>query len=122
MIIVPGLWANVNVGSDSVEVFSSDGGIVNTGVTGDFIQVDIYLVIDGVVLGRSQVAIENGNFSRSGRWSFSVAATLTAGMHTVYVAALMSDCNAANSSPYAFVGGTADAATRATLTAIILNQ
>ncbi len=121
-INVPGLWASINVPSDSVAVFSSDGGIVNTGVNGDFVQVDIYLVVDGVVLERSQVAIENGVFSRSGRWSFSIVATLSAGMHIVHVDAILSDSNTGNSSPYAFVGGTPDAGTRGTLTAIVLKQ
>jgi hypothetical protein len=121
-VIVPGLWGNINLPTNSVAVLSSDGGIVNTGAAGDFVQVDIYLVVDGAVLGKSQVAIENGNFSRSGRWSFSIVATLSAGMHTVHVDAMLSDCNATNSSPYAFVGGTPDAGTRATLTAIVLKQ
>ena len=121
-IIVPGLWGNISVPSSSLVVFSSDGGIVNTGVIGDFVQVDVYLVVDGVVVEKSQVGIENGNFLKSGRWSFSTVATLSAGMHTVHVDAMLSDCNAGNSSPYAFVGGTPDTATRGTLTAMVLKQ
>ncbi|HEV3214512.1 MAG TPA: hypothetical protein VGZ27_02250 [Vicinamibacterales bacterium] len=121
-ITVPGLWANITVPSNSVVVFSTDGGIVNNGVAGDFVQVDLYLIVDGVMLGKSQVGIENGNFLRSGHWSFSTVATLSAGAHTVHVDAMLSDCNAGNSSPYAFVGGTPDAGTRGTLTAMVLKQ
>jgi hypothetical protein len=122
---VPGLWANLNVPSNSVVIFSSDGGIVNTGVNvGDFVQLDMHLIVDGITLGSTQVGVENGNFLKTGHWSFTTVAVLTAGVHTVRVDAILSGLSSLVPGffPYAFAGGTPDALTRGTLTAVVLKQ
>ena len=69
--------------------------------------------------------VENGNFSTVGRWSLSIATTLSPGVHTVGVDAMLSGIhrlNTANPFPRAFVGGAGTTGTHGTLTAVVLKQ
>ena len=122
---VPGLFGTITTPGQSVVVFSSNGGIVNTGVPGDDVRVIIRLIVDSVVQEFGEYDVENGKFSNMGRWSFSVAVPLSAGDHTVGVQAQLSGIDQANPStgfPHAFVGETAGSPSHGTLTAVVLKQ
>jgi hypothetical protein len=104
----------------------SDGGIVNSSaLPGDYVRVDVRLLVDGVVLVTRRHDVENGTFANTGHWSFSIATPLSAGSHTVVVDAMLSAIgrgNPGNPFPAAFVAGTADTVTRGTLTTIVVNK
>ena len=109
----------------TVVVFTSQGGIVNTGAVGDHVRVAIRLLVDNVVQEFGEYDVENGNFSTTGRWSFSVALTLPAGDHNVGVQAQLADIHRMNSAlpfPRAIVGGAANTVGHGTLTAVVLNK
>jgi hypothetical protein len=122
---VPGLSGQITVLSNSFVVFSSDGGIMTNGAhPGDFVQVEFHLVVDDVILAKYQVAVENGNFLTSGRWSFSMVAPLSAATHSVRIDVQLFAIHQlpGNPPPAAFVAGLANSANHATLTAIVLNK
>jgi hypothetical protein len=124
--IVPGLWGQITTTANSVVVFTSSGGIVNTGTTpGDHVRIRIRLMVDGAVQEFGSFDLENGNFSNMGRWNFSIATTLAAGTHNVAVDATLIDMHRQASSgafPRAWVGGAETTDTHGTLTAVVLKQ
>ena len=124
-MFVPGLFGQITTTAGDMVVFTSNGGIVNTGLPGDHVRVDVRLIVDGVSKDLGAYDLENGNFSNTGRWSFSMATALAPGVHTVGVQVMLSGINRLNASspfPRALVGGAADTATRGTLTAVVLKQ
>jgi hypothetical protein len=122
---IPGLTGQLTTTANSVVVFTSNGGIVNTGILGDHVRVDVTLIVDGRPLEVGSYDLENGNFSNTGRWSFSIATTLLPGVHIVAVNAQLTDIHKASASPTfprALVGAAANASTHGTLTAVVLKQ
>ena len=122
---IPGLFGKITTPADSVVVFTSQGGIANTGAPGDHVRVAIRLLVDDVIQEFGEYDVEVGNFSSLGRWSFSVALTLAPGDHMVGVQAQMTDIHrlsAATPFPRALVAGTPDSTAHGTLTAIVLKQ
>jgi len=122
---VPGLFGNITVPANSVVVFTSQGGIENMGLPGDWVRVAIRLLVDGAVQEFGEYEVEHGHFSSTGRWSFSIALPLAAGTHSVGVQAQMTGIDKAPTSasfPRAIVAGTADLTSHGTLTAIVVKQ
>jgi hypothetical protein len=108
-------------------LFSTDGGIVNTGFIGDHVRVNIRLVVDGTALAVSSSDVEVDNFATTGRWSFSVAATLTPGTHMIGVDVILSDLHRMNPGtawPRAIIGADLAVAPGMSgrLTAVVLKQ
>ena len=122
---IPGLFGKITTPANSVVVFTSDGGITNTGLPGDHVRIAIRLLVDDVIQQFGEYDVENGNFSTMGRWSFSIALPLPAGDHIVGVQAQMTDIHKMSTStlfPRALVAGTSDSTAHGTLTAIVLKQ
>jgi hypothetical protein len=121
---VPGLYGQITTTANSVVVFSTDGGIFNTGSLGAEVRVDIRIMVDGFAQALGRYEVEVRNFANSGRWSFSIATTLAPGVHVVGVDAMLSDLHRmtpADQFPTAFVGGASDD-TQGRLTAVVLKQ
>lgn len=89
--LLPGLTQTVNVPSNCVIYLATDGGLFTTSTsTSGFSQVEVYLKIDGNVPsngGYADISVVNngGKTSAAGRWSISLATSLTPGSHTVAV-------------------------------------
>jgi hypothetical protein len=123
---IPGLSGQFTTEANSVVIFMTEGGIANDGAfLGDFVRVDVRLIVDGNVLENRRYDVEKGNFGSTGHWNYSVVAALGAGVHHVRLEARMVSSgrlNAANPFPTATLAGTANTVGRGKLTAIVLNK
>jgi hypothetical protein len=92
-LFIPGLTQNITVPSNSVIYLASDGGVQNqSATTTGFSGTDVVFVIDGVITANSGfqriiAANTTGFVNQIAHWSMSQIATLTAGTHTIQVAA-----------------------------------
>jgi Collagen triple helix repeat (20 copies) len=123
---IPGLNGQITVPADSVVVFSCDGGTHIDGSTrGDFIQVIVRLLVDGVARAARRIDLEKGYFSTSQNWSFTLAMPLAEGTHTVAVDASQAVNDTVSHLmpfPAAFVGAPASDPLHATLTAVVVKK
>lgn len=79
---VPGLSRIVMQPADSVLFISTDGGLLNTGASGGY--VDISLRVDGDVIRQERVFVDSGGVER---WSLTTTRTLPPGFHEIDVGA-----------------------------------
>jgi hypothetical protein len=110
-VLLPGLTQTVTVPTNSVVYLATDGSVYTTSTAADgFSEVKVYLKIDGVVpadggYGTFDI-VNNGSLTQAlGRWSLSLATTLTPGSHTIEVyaytyAGSAADFSGGNGSPY----------------------
>jgi hypothetical protein len=121
---VPGLSLTVTAGSNSVLYVSTDGGIVNNGLfLGDYVQVDVRVLVDGVVVMDRAYDVEIGNFAFKGYWSIACSVAASPGAHTVTVDTfLRSRGSLQGGTPTATVGGPSNSMLRGELTVLTLNK
>jgi hypothetical protein len=107
-------------------VFTTYGTITNAGAfIGDFVKVDVRLIVDGVMLENRRYDVEVGTFSRSVNWNYAVAMSLPAGVHNwrmeaqVYSASVT---NPANPYPTTVIGGPSYTVDRGGLTVSVVNK
>jgi collagen triple helix repeat protein len=79
---VPGLSRIVMQPADSVLFISTDGGVLNTGASGGY--VDISLRVDGDIIRQERVFVDGGGVER---WSLTTTRTLPPGFHEIDVGA-----------------------------------
>lgn len=122
---IPGMTAVVTVPTNAIALISTDGGISTTGTTAAaFSIVDIAVTIDGTfpvdgLYRRHNVANTTGIASTNRQnWSMSMVMPLTAGSHTIGVAA--AGTNAPTGGVNASVGGASGTVNQGTLSVVII--
>jgi hypothetical protein len=121
---VPGLSMTVTAGSNSVLYVSTDGGIVDNGLfPGDYVQVDVRVLVDGVVVVDRSYDVELGNFAYKTYWSIACSVAASPGPHTVTVDTFLRSAATLNVvKPTANVGGPTNSMLRGELTVLTLNK
>ena len=111
----------VTAGTNSVLFVSSDGGLVNNGMfLGDYVQVNVRVLVDGTAVLERVYDLELANFAYRSNWSVSLTVPGSAGSHTVSVDAALKAQSAV--SVTATVAGPANSVQRATLNVLVLNK
>jgi len=88
---LPGLTQTINVPNNCVVYLATDGGLFTTStLSSGYSEVEVYFKIDGTVpshggFGDITVVNNAGITQATGRWSLSLATSLSAGSHTVAV-------------------------------------
>jgi len=124
-VVVPGLSTTVNVPSSTSMLYvSTDGGLaINGSVPGDYVAVDVRLLLDGVAVATREYDIELGRFAYRTSWSFAVALATTPGQHTVAVdASLMAASGLNGVTPYATIADVPTGVNHGTLDVLVLNR
>jgi hypothetical protein len=121
---VPGLTTTVTTLGTSVLYISTDGGIVNDGLfPGDYVQVDVRVLVDGVVVADRAYDVEIAQFAYKSYWSVALIVTPTAGTHTVTVDAFRRSAGTLHTAqPTATLAGSSNSMLRGTLTVLTLNK
>ncbi len=121
---VTGLTTTVTTLANSVLYISTDGGIVNDGLfPGDYVQVDVRVLVDGVVVEDRPYDVEIGQFAFKSYWNIALTVTPTAGTHTVTVDAFRRSANTLHTAlPTATLGGSSNSMLRGTLSVLTLNK
>ena len=122
---VPGLSATVTVPSATSMLYvSTDGGIaINGSLAGDYIAVDMRLLVDGVAVATREYDLELGRFAYRTHWSFAVALATTPGQHTVAVDATLRSTSGQNgTSPSATIADVPTGVNHGTLEVLVLNR
>jgi hypothetical protein len=118
---VPGLTATVTVTTASASLYvETDGDVMNGGSqVGDFVSVDVRVLVDGTLQSWRTVELERGTFATHGLWSFGFSLPVEPGQHTVLVETALRSASARNGlSTSATVGGSS----RGMLTVLVLNK
>jgi hypothetical protein len=121
---VPGLAATVNVTAANAVLFiETDGGISNDGLQGDYVAVDVRVLVDGTVVAWRTFDNEVGKFAYRTSWSMAVNVPSTAGSHTVSVeGSLRTAFFPSGAAARVNLGGTASSQSHGELSVLVLNQ
>lgn len=123
---VPGLATTVNVTAPNAVLYlETDGGIANNGgAQGDYVAVDVRLLVDGTVVAWRTFDNEVGRFAFRTSWSFASNVATTTGAHTVSVEATLRSAFAANggAAPSVTLGGIPGNANHGELSVLVLNK
>jgi hypothetical protein len=119
---IPGLSARVTTTASSVLYVSTSGAIVNNGLApGNYVQVDVRLLVDGAVVEQRTYDVELGSNAYKVNWSFATSVTdLRAGTHTVAVDAFRRSASPTN--VFAVLAGSETTPQHGTLTVLVLNK
>jgi Collagen triple helix repeat (20 copies) len=122
---LPGLSTTVNVTAPNAVLYlETDGGIANNGVQGDYVAVDVRLLVDGTVVAWRTFDNEVGKFAFRTSWSLASNVATTTGAHTVTVEATLRSAFAANggAAPSVTLGGIPGNANHGELSVLVLNK
>jgi hypothetical protein len=122
MHVVPGLSYTATAGANSVLYVSTDGSIVNNGTNpGDYVQVSVRVLVDGVVKSERLYGVELGPGANAywTNWSAAITVPVAPGDHTVTVDVGLKD---RTGSTTASVAGMSMSNLRGTLNVLVLNK
>jgi|GEM_PF-5538914 len=121
---IPGLAYTLDTTGTTVLYVATEGGIVNNGVVGDWVQVGVRVMVDGVVMaGERSYDVEVTNFVNKGNWKFSLTLALAPGSHTITVQGRLRDSGTLGTTkPNATLAAAAGSVMRGTLTVLTLNK
>ena len=121
---VPGLSTTVNVTSANAVLFiSTDGGMSNDGAQGDYVAVDVRVLVDGTLVAWRTFEDEVGKNAYRSSWTLAASVTTTPGSHTVTVEGSLRTAffaNAANARVN--LGGTSSSQSHGELSVLVLNK
>ena len=101
----------------------TDGAITVNGLPGDFVSVDVRLVVDGMPVAVRVYDLEMGKSLSRTSWSFGLSMTMATGSHAVSVETSMRSVSSPNgTSPTATVGGNQTSPSHGTLNVLVLNK
>jgi hypothetical protein len=110
----------VTAGANSVLFVSSDGGLSNNGMTpGDYVQVNVRVLVDGSSVLERVYDVELGQNGYRVNWSVSLTAPATQGDHTVSVDVAL---KARTGTTTVTVAGPPSSIMRAALNVLVLNK
>jgi hypothetical protein len=119
---VPGLSYTATAGANSVLYVSTDGSIVNNGTNpGDYVQVSVRVLVDGLVKSERLYGVELGPNANAywTNWSAAITVPVTPGDHVVSVDVGLKD---RSGSTTANVAGMSMSNLRGTLNVLVLNK
>lgn len=106
-VVLPGLSTTVDVPAGSVLFITTDGGAAaNSGAAGVVSSVGVHLLVDGVPIDRPFRLLNIFGPSAVMNWSIATTLELSAGPHTIEVAAALAQ---AASTPALMSGGAGEA-------------
>jgi len=120
--LVPGLGTTVTT-ANSVLFVSTSGGIVNNGsAAGNYVQVEVRVLVDGAVAEYRvyDVEISAATNAFKTNWSFATSVDVGPGSHTVTVDAFR--LGASPTTVTAVLAGSETSNLRGTLTVLVLNK
>ena len=119
-MLVPGLSTSVTT-ANSVLFVSTSGAIVNNGLaSGNYVQVDVRVLVDGAVVEDRVYDVELATNAYKTNWSFATSVDVGPGSHTVTVDAFRR--SASPTTVTATLAGTETSNLRGTLTVLVLNK